>query len=300
MISIAMATYNGSTFIEQQIYSILSQTYSDFELIICDDCSTDNTWEIINNFAAQDSRIHCYKNNSNIGCKKNFEKVISLCSRQYIALADQDDEWEPKHLEYLINEIEGHQIVCGLASIIDEKNNPIEKTLNDLNYVDFIPNKSLEKAYRIFFNTNIFQGASMLIQRDFLKYALPIPEDVKFHDAWFAALASCFNEKGLKSIDKIITKHRRHSTNTTKLLNWEKKFFIYYRRNLKLVDRIVMAEYIKRRIEDLPQKTIELLNNVPVYHQRRNSKFGRIINFFFRLRYYKFIYTTNSRIYFEI
>ncbi len=89
MISIAMATYNGSTFIQQQINSILSQSYSDFELIICDDCSTDNTWNLLNEFASEDSRIHCYQNEKKFCCKKNFEKVIS-CSRQYIALADQD------------------------------------------------------------------------------------------------------------------------------------------------------------------------------------------------------------------
>lgn len=300
MISIAMATYNGSTFIQQQINSILSQSYSDFELIICDDCSTDNTWNLLNEFASEDSRIHCYQNEKNLGCKKNFEKVISLCSRQYIALADQDDEWTPNHLEYLFNEIEDYQIICGCASIIDENNNLTTKTLNDLNFVDFIPNQSIEKAYRIFFNSNIYQGASMLIQRDFLKYALPIPEDVKFHDAWFAALASCFNEKGLKSIHKIITKHRRHSTNTSKPLSWEKKFSFYYRRCPKLVDRITMAENIKKRLPHLPQKTKLLLNNIFTYYQRRQNKFGRIINFFFRLRHYKLIYTTKNKLYFEL
>ena len=91
MISIAMATYNGELFIREQLDSILTQTLSDWELIVCDDGSTDNTLSILQEYANNDSRIKIYQNETNLGFKRNFEKAIGLCSGEYIALCDQDD-----------------------------------------------------------------------------------------------------------------------------------------------------------------------------------------------------------------
>ena len=66
MISIAMATYNGEKYLREQLDSILKQTYSDFELIICDDCSKDATWEILEKYAQNDQRIRIYKSKRNL------------------------------------------------------------------------------------------------------------------------------------------------------------------------------------------------------------------------------------------
>ena len=93
MISIAMATYNGEKFLRYMLDSILSQTYQDIELIICDDNSSDSTCLILKEYEKNNSRIKLYFNESNLGFIKNFEKAISLCSGDYIALSDQDDIW---------------------------------------------------------------------------------------------------------------------------------------------------------------------------------------------------------------
>ena len=91
MISIAMATYNGEKNIKEQIESILNQTLKEFELIICDDASTDNTVPILTSFAEKDKRIKILKNEQNLGFKKNFEKILFHCTGEYIAFCDQDD-----------------------------------------------------------------------------------------------------------------------------------------------------------------------------------------------------------------
>ena len=91
LISIAMTSYNGEKYIREQLDSILTQTYGNFELIICDDRSKDSTVEIIKDYCIKDSRIKLYVNEKNLGFKKNFEKAISLCKGEYIALSDQDD-----------------------------------------------------------------------------------------------------------------------------------------------------------------------------------------------------------------
>lgn len=80
MISVAMATYNGERFLHEQIDSILAQTHQNFELVICDDCSTDGTAGILREYEAQDSRIRVYVNESNLGFKKNL-RVQFPCAK---------------------------------------------------------------------------------------------------------------------------------------------------------------------------------------------------------------------------
>ena len=122
MISIAMATYNGELFIREQLDSILTQTLSDWELIVCDDGSTDNTLSILQEYANNDSRIKIYQNETNLGFKRNFEKAIGLCSGECIALCDQDDIWYPNHLEILLNLIGNNSLSIGNSDIVDTNN----------------------------------------------------------------------------------------------------------------------------------------------------------------------------------
>ena len=105
MISIALTTYNGEKFLKEQLDSILNQTYSDYELVVCDDCSTDSTRQILKEYEKKDKRINVFLNNNNLGFKNNFEKAISLCTGEYIALSDQDDIWDEKKLEILLKKV---------------------------------------------------------------------------------------------------------------------------------------------------------------------------------------------------
>jgi len=98
MVSIALATYNGERFLKEQLDSILEQSYTDIEIIACDDCSTDSTPQILEDYQKKDSRLKVYFNEKNLGFKKNFEKCISLCDGDYIALSDQDDVWTKDHI----------------------------------------------------------------------------------------------------------------------------------------------------------------------------------------------------------
>ena len=108
MIGIAMTTYNGEKYLKEQIDSILNQTVSDFELIVCDDVSSDSTMDILNDYAEKDDRVHVFRNEENLGFLKNFEKAIRICldrGAEYVALSDQDDVWMKNHLEVLLNTI---------------------------------------------------------------------------------------------------------------------------------------------------------------------------------------------------
>lgn len=90
-ISVAMSVYNGEKFIIEAIDSILNQTYSDFEFIICDDASTDKSVDIIQTYMRKDSRIILVRNETNVGLAASLNKCIDRASGEYIARMDADD-----------------------------------------------------------------------------------------------------------------------------------------------------------------------------------------------------------------
>ena len=103
LISIITPTYNCANFIGETIDSVLAQTYSNWEMIIVDDCSTDNTEEIVNNYSNSDKRIKYYKLDNNSGAAVSRTKAMELANGQYMAFLDSDDLWYPNKLEYQIN-----------------------------------------------------------------------------------------------------------------------------------------------------------------------------------------------------
>lgn len=109
-LSVVMATYNDGTgnSLKCAVNSVLGQTYRNFEFIICDDASTDNTWQILNEFARQDSRIHVIRNKQNRKAGYSRNRAIHLARGQYIAIMDSDDVLHPQRLELQIKFLESH------------------------------------------------------------------------------------------------------------------------------------------------------------------------------------------------
>lgn len=209
-----MATYNGEKYLGDQIDSILNQTIQDFELIVCDDCSTDNTWNILLDYQLHDKRIKCYRNEKNLGFKKNFEKAIGLCTGDYIALSDQDDVWTEEHLEVLFENIGENDLVGAGAFLSDKDGKPFEKEQNSHfgeHISCFIKNKDDWFFYLL--HQNCFQGAASLFKKSLVKKALPIPENIQFHDYWLALIAA--SDGGFKYVDKKIFFYRQHGNNVT-------------------------------------------------------------------------------------
>jgi glycosyltransferase involved in cell wall biosynthesis len=211
MLSIAMATYNGEKYIYEQIDSILGQTYQDFELVICDDCSTDSTWIILQEYEKKDVRIHCYKNEKNIGFTKNFEKAISYCNGEYIALSDQDDIWTDNHLEILLNNIGQNLLIGSNALLVNEQNESLNITMKDIVHIKDVPNDPYLIFQRLLYMSFI-QGASMLFDKILLVEAIPFPEDIP-HDYWLSVIAA--SKSKLIYDDFISLRYRQHSNNVT-------------------------------------------------------------------------------------
>lgn len=210
MISIAMATYNGEKYLREQLDSILAQTYTDFELVICDDCSTDNTVAILREYEKKDNRIKVFENDQNLGFKKNFEKVVTLCTGEYTAFSDQDDIWFENHLEVLLDLLKNNKCDVAGANCVwtDEYGNPIKNVFNDK-----AKSVTASKIEMMLLYHNLIQGCCMMAKTDFLKNCLPIPNGFEFHDLYFALVACSTNGCIYSNIPVI--KYRRHGSQYT-------------------------------------------------------------------------------------
>jgi len=107
-VSVLMTAYNSQAYIGLAIESILNQTFSDFEFLIVDDCSTDSTWQIISDYAKKDLRLKAFKNESNLGISKNRNQLINLVNTEFIAWQDADDISLPTRLADLFEFMVAH------------------------------------------------------------------------------------------------------------------------------------------------------------------------------------------------
>lgn len=99
MISVIMSTYNRGQKISRSVESILQQTVDDIEFIICDDCSTDDTYDTLQKIATSDNRVKLIRNTNNMGLQKSLNRCLSLCNGEYIARMDDDDFSLPERFE---------------------------------------------------------------------------------------------------------------------------------------------------------------------------------------------------------
>jgi glycosyltransferase involved in cell wall biosynthesis len=103
LVSICIPTYNGSQYLRECLDSVLSQSFSNYQVIIVDDQSSDNTWEIVNQYASQDNRITLFKNERNLGLVGNWNRCIELACGEWIKFVFQDDLIAPECLERMLN-----------------------------------------------------------------------------------------------------------------------------------------------------------------------------------------------------
>lgn len=268
MISIAMATYNGEKYLREQLDSVLEQTISNFELIICDDCSKDSTVEILNEYEKKDSRVKIYINESNLGYKKNFEKAITLCKGEYIAFCDQDDIWYNNHLEVLLNNIGNYDLVGANSDLVDSDAKEMNCDLLSALYSE-IDVENTESFFSFLLNANIFQGAAVLINKKLIDIALPFPNEINFHDYWLALVAAG-SGNGVKYVNIPILKYRQHGNNVTE--NKKKTLFDRLHEilsNKKDDNRIIQNKCFLERFPNTAQK--KYINDMNKFITQKNK-----------------------------
>lgn len=260
-ISIAMCTYNGSRFLQEQFNSLLAQSHLPDELVICDDCSQDNTINIIEAFSQQTPfPVRIYKNPQNLGFAKNFEKAASLCSGDIIFFSDQDDVWLPDKLKR-IYQVFLNDSTIGLvfsdASIVDINLNDLGYSLWDIYCLNKNGNKFFlpETFIPYFFLHTAIAGCTTAIRADLCRVLSPLP-DHWAHDQWFPFGASILSSVALLC-DKLI-KFRQHKNQLygnrkpnfiSKLINYSRPINNNYKVSC-LRDKLIWLEAIIRITND--------------------------------------------------
>ena len=204
-ISVCMASYNGSKYIQKQIESILKQMNKNDQLIIVDDHSSDNTISIVEGF--RDNRIILIKNTYNTGVVAAFNKALMLAKGDIILLSDQDDEWFDNKVSFLRNffllnkvDVIVHDAkIRRLDNIV--VNNSLFSQIRSSNGI-------IKNIY-----SNSYTGCCMAFRRRVLKKVLPIPIRTGiFHDAWIGILAKIYRFRVIFIAIPLII-HNRHESN---------------------------------------------------------------------------------------
>lgn len=129
LVSVVLGTYNGEVYLEEQLRSVLAQTYPFLEIIAIDDGSTDRTVALLGEYAARDSRIRVIINERNLGFIRNFEKGCRLAGGKWIALCDQDDYWFPEKIEKMVAAIGDYPMIYCDSDLCGEGLEPLGKKI---------------------------------------------------------------------------------------------------------------------------------------------------------------------------
>lgn len=239
MISVCIATYNGSKYIKEQLDSILCQIAKNDEVIISDDGSTDNTVEII--ASLNDPRISLLRfNRDKTGLlpvnlvTTNFENALSHASGDIIFMADQDDVWHKDKvkvcLDYLINQ--GYDYVVSDCFVTDSDLNIVSDTRFDGSFT--------QNRWKALVSPTPYQGCCAAFKHKVLEKALPFPKHIQSHDRWIGYIASFkFN---YKIIPEKLIYYRRHNKNVSTTTQRSKANTLY-----KIRTRVrYILELIKR------------------------------------------------------
>ncbi len=251
-ISIALCTYNGESFLSEQLESFVRQTRLPDELVIGDDCSNDKTVKIIEDFAkAASFPVRLKTNEKNLGSTENFAQTISRCSGDIIFLSDQDDIWLPEKIERLMTEFADSPnvgLVFSDAEIVDKNLASLNHKLSDLTFSPQIRQAVEEKSFFEFLLLrNYVTGATMAFRAKFRDKCLPIPLDIPemIHDAWitFVVVANA----DFRFVDEVLVKYRQHDRQQLGI--FVKNDFENPSRNERYAKVIALSRQTKTRVE---------------------------------------------------
>ena len=179
-VSVLMSVYNGSRYIQESVESILNQTLTDFEFIIVDDGSTDNTWEILTKYADRDQRIKLFKNQENIGLTKSLNKGLKLAQGEYLARQDVDDISLSDRLKIQTDFLDLHLEVGVLGSdaeLINDQGKSLGYLLVPIEHENTIEHASLQ-AYLLI--NNCLLHSSLMARRKLVQNIGGYDEELRY------------------------------------------------------------------------------------------------------------------------
>ena len=207
-VSIAMATYNGARYLQEQLDSFIAQTRQPDELVVNDDCSTDATIEILEAFASSAPfNVFVHRNDRNYGYCGNFNHALLRCSGDLVFLSDQDDVWFAEKIERLVESTVEHPEVLVVMNDAALTHGDLSET--GLTKLGQIKSAGLKPA-------SFVMGCCAAVKRDLLDLCLPIPDEFPAHDGWIVGIADGMGRKWVSA--EVLQLYRRHGDNTSQFI----------------------------------------------------------------------------------
>lgn len=290
-VTILMATYNGEKFIRKQIESILCQTYKNFQLIIRDDGSKDNTIKIISELVENDNRIELIVGN-NLGQKKNFNELLKIGKKsKYIMFADQDDIWLENKVEISLNEIKKYENIHGEDEpiLVYTKLRYVDENLNLLKIKKI---NNTENSINTLLGYNYIWGCTMIINHALANISFPIGEYSQNHDYWIALCASINGE--IVHLNEETILYRQHSNNVTgginnySIINKIKRIGVLFKsyeqqvkQNIEFCEKNTNNSILNDYLSMCSSSGINKVKKIWKIGLRRNTKKDSIIYYFY-------------------
>lgn len=288
MLSVALCTYNGESFIREQLESILNQTMAVDEIIVCDDMSTDKTLDIVEQIKSSTTvPIHLHQNDKQLGAQNNFQQAVNLCHGDIIFLSDQDDIWMPEKVQTIVSYFSENKNISTIFTngyLIDDNNIQEKDTLFDY-FFDTISHRLFNAGLvpERFAYSNCATGATMAIHRGRygnICFSADCSEGI-FHDYVIAIHA--LTQNALAYIDTPLIKYRIHSDQSVGLScerppikTWKEPFignyipFLQVAQSDYLNQRIQFFVY-RKKIKYTPSGALKAISKLPVYLKYYNS-----------------------------
>lgn len=228
-IDILLSTFNGAEYLSEQLASIVAQDINDWQLIIRDDCSVDNSVSIINEFALNHPErvVIITRPSTRLGVVASFEYLLAKSSSQYIAFCDQDDVWLPDKLRRLkkcmqyLEDCNEAEIPLLVHSDLHVVNKNLEKVADSFWKYQKLNPVRMQTMERLLVQ-NCVTGCATIVNRKLVECALPIPEDAIMHDWWFALIA--VSNGKIKQVDTQTVQYRQHAKNDTGAKRWSVRY----------------------------------------------------------------------------
>jgi len=213
---IAMCTFNGARFVREQLDSIIAQTRLPDQIVVVDDRSTDDTVDILNNFAGSSPvPVRVVVNEKHLDFVKNFEKAMCLCDQDIIFFCDQDDVWYARKVGTVCDAFEadaGVGLVLTDADVCDESGQPVGCTMWQT-----VPFGNAEwglvsrgRAFEALLRRHIMYGFTMAFRGSYVDRLLPIPHEHFGHDSWVSLVIAAIGN--VQMIREPMGIYRRHSS----------------------------------------------------------------------------------------
>jgi glycosyltransferase involved in cell wall biosynthesis len=213
-VSVAMCTFNGAAFVEAQLESILAQSRSPDEIIVCDDRSTDGTVDLAAKIAQKyPAKIRIIRNERRLGYRRNFESAVSLATGDVIFLSDQDDFWFPDKVASMLRVFaEDPEVVVAYSDAVltDGELRPTGTMFNRRKDIDLRKTPALRQLSR----GVAFNGPMMAFHSRLRPFVIPFsPLSLQWgHDHWIGFIAYAVGKIGV--INRPLVYYRRHGTNS--------------------------------------------------------------------------------------